>query len=267
MRASLLLAALALLAADAPAQVLQITSASRDCSAIATGFDYDFDDGVGSAVSTTVAVGPWVQDLAYSLSDYDDNEVSSAVARHASDLGPGGVRAELYALGAAGGELYYTDGWSDSGLDVAFTAPFALRYRLRIDATTTDVGYAVAEARLNGPNGSVASVYVYDGASQCVEQRGWLEAGAHDLAVAVQAVAIGGSGMTQVSASALELDLQLVHVADYDIDGDVSHLDRIAFRRDHLARRPVADFDGDGDIDRADRRAFRAAWRAARLNR
>ncbi len=256
------LAALALLSAAAQAQVLQITSATRDYAAIATGYDYEFDDGVGSNASTQATAGPWIQDHAFALSDYYHNEVSSAAIVHESEIGPGGVSLDFFAVSSAEGSLHYTDGWSDCGLDVTFTAPVQTRYRLRVDATTTDDGYAIAEARLHGPAGSVANVYVYDGAGDQLEQRGWLPAGVYDLDASVEAVAIAGSGVSLAAVTTLQLDLQIVHAADFDTNGNVNFLDVRAFRLRHQAGSPAADFDGDGDTDAADWTAFHRAWRA-----
>lgn len=257
------IAAVAALAAVASAQTIDVTSADRSYSLIATGYDYDFDDGVGANDATAALSGAWEQDVAVDFDDWWGGDVSGARALHESDLWGDGIVATLRAEATSYGSwVHYNDAWSETELDATFDVARRVRYSFAVDMTTTDAGYAVATAILSRPGQTVEYAREWDGGNDAQYSTGWLAPGTYSMWARAEAAVIEGSNdPAEQSVTDLAFELRTFAAGDYQMDGDVDRSDRRAFRYDWLAHDPAADFDGDGDTDDADWAAFLAAWR------
>ena len=251
---------LGLLSLTAPvaAQTIDVTSTERDYQLIATGYDYEFDDGVGASDATTAA-GVWEQDVSVDLQDWYGADVSRGRAFHESDVFSTGIVADLSAESETlGSGMFYADAWSETQLVTSFDVNDRVRYSFEVSATTTDAGYAVATVSLSSGSGNLAYVRVWAGDAESESQIGWLQAGSYTLDALAEAVAIDGAELSQTD---IQLALRTYHAADFEMDGDVDRRDRGRFKQAYLAGSPLADFDGDGDTDPTDWNLFRLAWR------
>lgn len=262
------LGALALFTTTAAAQTIDVTAATRAYDLVATGYDYEFDDGVGASESTAALGGAWERDVSVLLDDYESNDLTGGRAFHESDLWSGGIVADLSCEAYSFPTYMYTsDAWSETEVDVTFEVHERVRYAFDASLATTDDGYSVAEVGLRGPSGHLAYARVWDGAEDDVAVTGWLEAGEYDLDALCEAVIIVSGTEVLHAVTDIALDLRVFAAADWDMDGDCDAVDKADFRTAWLAGSPSADFDGDGATDVVDWLEFRRAWRAAQASR
>jgi|GEM_PF-3406544 len=264
MHATELCLALVTLAPLARAQAVEVTAHHRAYDLWASGYDYEFDDGIWVQRETHELLAPWNRDEEVVLDDYYGVEVSRASATHDSAWTSEGLTVSMHSRARSDHAPYFqTDAGSVQRLEVDFDVRRRVRYRLLLDVETDPDEYSVVTAWMNGPEGSHFGMQVWGGDTEVHEESGWLRVGSYALELQLDAGILLTHGESAICDTFTELDLSLFQAADFDLDGDVDALDRLRFRQAFTASSAGADVDGDGDTDARDWRIYLHLWLSA----
>lgn len=231
----------------------------RRASAESRAFDYEYDDGVqdidedASPLTTTTLVAH------VDHQDYYGVPIGVADATHVSNLGARTISAQMSASASVEGNLFSEDAGGAANLRIEF----ALAHRSRFTANayaTTSPGYSQSFVSLSHDGQTLFTMGAYDGSFESNGASGWLETGTHRLEAYSNALAFTAG--VQDNAG-LDLTIQLYHLADFDLDGDVDQDDLADYEYEYADGSLDADVNGDGDADADDRALFNAAWNAA----
>jgi hypothetical protein len=231
----------------------------RRASAESRAFDYEYDNGVQDIDDDTSPLTTTTLDAHVDHSDYYGVPIGTAAATHESHLGARVLSATMTTSANVEGNLFSEDAAGSANLRLEFTLSGRSRFAANASAGTT-LGYSESFVHLSRAGQTLFTMGAYNGSSDSEGASGWLEAGTHRLEAYATARAFAPA---VPDTATLDLTIQLFHLADFDLDGDVDQDDLADYDFEYTDGSPDADVDGDGDTDTDDRALFDAAWSAA----